>query len=408
MTLSNSYYLHTEIFGLGNEKNVLDLLYFPCESILTEPNKWQIRYWVKGKLHTISSADRNKLIEEKLPPSFNELSLSAKGVKTCYQDSLFDFSAEFHISPTNEIWDSVWEYDLEPFQAEQQRMTYESQECSLRANQVLQCPSLYEFTLPLGCISEPDETLKQIIPDIICSLVNANITCRYCGGFDLIPCDNNFRLNALHLLAPWPKTYPMIGELLDKPHSLTIALESVCNEIRNRLSLADDAIVSIPNSKPQKLSLLHIPQTILEKTESINQIMEFFVPKDINTKASQTMGQNQGEYKNSRGSIFVTHRQLNELIQKKIMPRIRSDYTIFLQIPLKYCKLLDVDPDDMIASIASKQWVMMFENNLDLFYAQTSPDLDAKQRILNAYEMMMKQTPIRLASFELLQSIFLR
>jgi hypothetical protein len=407
MSLSNSYYLHTEIFGLGNEKNILDLLYFPCKSILTEPDKWQIRYWVKGKLHTISSIDRKKLIEEKLPRSFNELSMLAKGVKTCYKDSLFDFSAEFHISPTNEIWDSVWEYSLEPFQAEQQRMTYESQECSLRANQILQYPSLYEFTLPLGCISEPDKTLKQIIPDIIHSLVNARITCRYCGGVDLVSCDNKFRLNALHLLAPWPKTYPMIGELLDKPRSLTIALESVCNEIKTRLSLADDAVISIPNSKPQKLSLLHIPQIILEKTELINPIMEFFVPKDVNTKSSQIVEQNQGEYEDSRGSIFVTNRRLNELIQKKIMPRLRSDYTIFLQIPLKYCKLLDIDPDDMIASVVRKQWVTMFENNLDLFYAQTSPDLDTKQRILNAYSMMMKQTPIRLASFELLKSLFL-
>jgi hypothetical protein len=397
-----------ELLGLGNEKNVLDLLYFPCESILTEPNKWQMQYWVKGKLHTISSANRKKLIEEKLPSCFNELSVKAKGVKTCYQDSLFDFNAEFHISPTNEIWDSVWEYDLEPFQAEQQRMTYESQECSLRANQISQCPSLYEFTLHLGCVSEPDKMLKQFMPDIVRSLVAANISCRYCGGLDLIPYNNKFRLHALHLLAPWPKTYPMIGELLDKPRSLTIALESVCNEIKTRLSLADDAIISIPNSKPQKLSLLHIPQTILEKTELINQIMEFFVPKDINTKPSQTMGQNQDEYTNSRGFVFITLRRLNELIRQKIMPRVRSDYTIFLHIPLKYCKLLDVDPDDMITSMASKEWVTMFENNLDLFYAQTSPDLDTKQRILNAYEMMIKQTPIRLASFKLLQLLFLR
>jgi hypothetical protein len=406
MSPNNTYYLHVEFFGLSNEKNVLDLLYFPCEPILTKPNKWQMRYWVRGKLHTISFADRKKLIEEKLPSSFNGLSISAKGVKTCYQDSLFDFSAEFHVSPTNEIWDSVWEYDLEPFQAEQQRMTYESQECSLRANQVLQCPSLYEFTLPLGCVSEPDKILRQIIPDIIRSLVNANITCQYCGGLDLILCDNKFRLNALHLLAPWTKTYPMIGELLDKPRSLTIAPESVCNEIKNRLLLSDDAIVSISNSKPQKLSLLHIPQIILEQTELITQIAEFFVPRDITTKSSG-IGQDRGEYKDSRGTVFVTLWRLNELIQKKVMPRIRNDYTIFLAIPSKYCKLLNIDPNDMLASIVSKQWAEMFENKLDLFYAQTPSDMDTKQRILNAYDTMIKQTPIRFASYELLKSLFL-
>jgi hypothetical protein len=402
-----SYFFQVEIFGLGNESNVLDLLRFPCAPILSSPKKWRLQYWSHGSVHTVSSVDRKKLIQENLSLQFNELSIYAKGVQTYFCDTQksFDFNATLHLSPTNKKWDSVWEYSLEDIQSEQRRMSYESQECSLRANDISHCPTLYEFTLPVGSVSNPDKILEDFMPTIANCLAVADIQCQYCGGLDLIP-NNEIQINSIHTLAPWAKAYPMIGNLLDKPRPLTIAYESICHKIKNLLSLSDDSIIPVSNSGDKKISIVHIPQSFFEKDNKNNPLSSLLISRDHTTKSFETGGM-EGEYKTSRGFVFVTLRRLNELISKKIMPRVQDDKTISLAIPLKYCKMLDIDPNDMIASIVNKQWSVMFENQLDLFYAKTPEEVNPRQRLLNAYNLMLKQTPIRIAYFELLKSLFL-
>jgi hypothetical protein len=352
----------------------LDLLRFPCDPFLSVTGKWKSSWWIKGKQGKATSSDRNKLIKEKLPMSFNKLSLSISNVHVNFYETPFDFDGTFHVSPTSQIWDTVWEYNLDQIESEQIRMSFESQECSLRANNITQYPSLYEFILPLNTHVNPDEVLHDLLFPIARSFSNADISCAYRGGFDLITSLNDIRFNTLQTLAPWSQTYQMIGDYIDKLRSIMIVPLSIGEEIKKRLHLSDDSICMIPSSYSHQLTLVHIPQSTLKNIDQHNSLVDLCIRKDATTKSFE-MGRGEGEYKTSQGAVFVNGQRMNDLIRKKIMPRIKESDTLFLIIPQKYCDYLKIDATKMIVWTVNKQWAKMFDDQLDLFFAQTPSNL---------------------------------
>jgi hypothetical protein len=394
MNIFDDYTLQVELYGLAQDYSVLEILYLVSEPLLLAKT-WKCIYWQKGKCHKLTVKNTKQLIHKLSQLQYNEIEIKSSQVvflPNTNQSILFNFDGYLNISPTNEMWDSVWDDYFEDHAHEQRRMSYQSKEGSTRYSNVQQRPLFYEFSIPGIKSDNPDEILVKLIPTIVETIERNPIATSYFGGLEFHK--NGFTnpfVNSLDSLAPWPGTYSLIGEYVDKLRPLTIASESLCRKIVQTLSLPEKSIIPLVPCKTTTtttMAIVHIPYDIINDDRQKNVISSLLVPKNDST-ATPRYGSAKGEF-TLDGSLMCTLRRFKELTDQKIMPRLRGpcEYTVYLSIPEKYCVMLGIDPEDMIVSQVQKERKKLNEERFDLFFNQTPESWSIRERVRKVIEML--------------------
>jgi hypothetical protein len=391
MNMSNNYTLRFELYGLAQDYSALEILFFVSEPLIST-KVWKCIYWQKGKCHKFTVKNPRQLIHKLSQLHYNEIAIKSSQavfLPNTNQPILFDFDGSLDISPTNEMWDSVWDDYFENHIQEQRRMSYQSKEGSARYNNV-QSPLFYEFSIPYIKSDNPDEIFVKLTPIIVETIKRNPISTPYFGGLELHKSGviNPF-INSLDFLAPWPGTYPLIGEYADKLRPLTIASESLCRKIVQTLSLPEKSIVPLVPCTTTTMAIVHIPNDIINDDRQKDVISSILVPKDNSTIAPR-YGSAEGEF-TLDASLRCTLRRFKELTDKKIMPRLRSgycEYTLELGIPEKYCVMLGIDPEDMIILQVQKERKKINEERFDQLFEQTPESWSIKKRVRKVIEML--------------------
>jgi hypothetical protein len=392
MNMSNNYTLRFELYGLAQDYSALEILFFASEPLIST-KVWKCIYWQKGKCHKFTVKNPRQLIHKLSQLHYNEIAIKsgqAVFLPGINQPILFDFDGSLDISPTNEMWDSVWDDYFEDHVQEQRRMSYQSKEGSARYNNV-QSPLFYEFSIPYIKSDNPDEMFVNLIPVIVETIKMNQIFTPYFGGVELHKSGvtNNPFINSLDFLAPWPGTYPLIGKYADKLRPLTIASEALCRKIAQILSLPKKSIVPLVPCKASSMAIVHIPYNIINDDRQKEIISPILVPKDDSTVA-RCDENDKGEF-TLDGSLRCTLRRFKELTDKKIMPRLRGgycEYTLELGIPEKYCVMLGIDPEDMIVLPLQKERKKLNEERFDQLFEQTPESWSVKERVRKVIEML--------------------
>jgi hypothetical protein len=403
------YHIQFELFCTDQDSRIFEILKFPSEPLISSVEKWNCRYWVRGRTHSLSSNKITKIIDKLSSVTLNELSLYSKDIMIHLSESQLyktKFNSHLDISPTSNVWDSVWDYeidDLKHIQEEQRRMSYESNECSLRYNDIQKRPSLYTFSLILN------ETinLHDLIHPIAKTIYHANMNCNFLGGAKIISSESFGYDDALSTLAPWAKTYEMIGNYLDCLRPIIIASDTLCRNIKNTFSLHENNLITISKQDSTPIGILYIPESILEDETSIKKVNKYLVAKDETTK-NYSFKESIGEFILPHGGVIYTFRRLKDLMQKKILPRVHHNQIVSLVLPSKYCDLLEIDQDDMLARIFQKRWIEMFTHSLDICFERLSEVSNMKERILLAYEKALKENSMYVAYLGLLKNLYFK
>jgi hypothetical protein len=389
--MSDDYTLQVELYGLAQDYSALEILSFASEPLLLA-KAWKCIYWRKGKCHKFTVKNLKQLVHKLSQLQYNEIAIKSSQavfLPNTNQSIFFDFDGSLDISPTNEMWDSVWDDYFKDHVQEQHRMSYQSKEVSARHNNV-QKPLFYEFSIPAIKSDNPDEIFEKLIPIIVETNERNPISTPYFGGLELYKSEvtQNSFINSLSFLAPWPGTYPLIGEYADKLRPLTIATESLCKKIVQTLSLPEKSIVPLVPCKTTAMAIVHIPYDIINEDRQKDVISPILVPKDDST-VFRRGGNDEGEF-TLDGSLICTLRRFKELTDKKIMPILRGpcEYTLYLSIPEKYCVMLGIDLEDMIVLQVQKERKKINEERFDRFFEQTPESWSTKERVRKVIEML--------------------
>jgi hypothetical protein len=192
----------------------------------------------------------------------------------------------------------------------------------------------------------------------------------------------------------------MIGEKLDCLRPLTIAPISLCTKIKNTLSLPDSAYYQCTDS----LSLLCIPVEVIENELPLS-VSELLVPRNKTTQY-QAIVSGSGDYVLPGGGIIRTRKRFNQLLDKKILPQLEEDNTLFLLIPEQYCRLMNIDPDNMLVLPLVKETARKFESMLEQCFNDLLDIYDIKLRIWTAYENMLLKNDVHVTYFDLITELY--
>jgi hypothetical protein len=391
MNIFDDYTLQFELYGLAQDYSVLEILYLVSEPLLLAKT-WKCIYWQKGKSRKFTVKNMKQLIRKLSQLQYNEIEIKSSQVvflPNTNQSILFNFDGYLNISPTNEMWDSVWDDYFENHAHEQRRMSYQSKEGSARYHNIQKYPFFYEFSIPCIKLDDPDEIFVKLIPIIVETIKRSPISTPYFGGLEFrrSRITNPF-INSLDFLAPWPGTYPLIGEYADKLRPLTIASESLCRKIAQTLSLPKKSIVPLVPCKTTAMAIIHIPYDIINDDGLKDVISPILVPKDDST-VFRRGGNDEGEF-TLDGSLICTLRRFKELTEKKIMPILRGhcEYTLCLGIPEKYCIMLGIDLEDMIVLQVQRERKKINEERFDQLFEQTPKSWSDKERVRKVIEML--------------------
>jgi hypothetical protein len=355
-------------------------------------------------MNNVDFKDINALIEYARTIRFNEMNIHSKKIRfniPCLRTKKEITWFQFHVSPTSQIWNPVYGNRVKNKEDEPLRKTYESREVALKTMGITQQPSLIEFVINIEENRDSDSIICNIATVVAQTLLNANLKISCLGGINIKRYNRyQYHPNSITNLATWSLTYPMIGEKLDCLRPLTIAPVSLCTKIKNTLSLPDNAYYRCTDS----LSLLCIPVEVIENELPLS-VSELLVPRNETTQY-QAIVSGYGDYALPGGGIIRTRRRFNQLLDKKILPQLDEENTLFLLIPEQYCRLMNIDTDNMLVLPLAKETARKIESMLDQCFNDLTDICDIKLRIWTAYENMLLKNDVHVTYFDLLTELY--
>jgi hypothetical protein len=405
MTINtNKYSLYFELLSQEETFLCLDLFKILCEPFIVQKDQWKCYFWSDGKINSVDFKDINALIEYARTIRFNEMNIHSKKISfniPCLRTKKEITSFQFHVSPTSQIWSPVYGSHVKNKEDEPLRKTYESKEVALKTMGITQHPSLIEFFINIEENSDPNSIICNITSVIVKTLMNANLKISCLGGVNIKRYNRyQYYPNSITNLATWSLTYPMIGEKLDCLRPLTIAPISLCTKIKRALSLPDNAYHQCTDS----LSLLRIPVEVIENDLPLS-VSELLVPRNETTQY-QPIVSGSGDYALPGGGIIRTRRRFNQLLDKKILPQLEEENTLFLLIPEQYCELMNIDPDNMLVLSMAKETARKLEEMLDQYFNDLTDIDDIKLKIWTAYENMLLKSDVNVTYFNLITELY--
>jgi hypothetical protein len=410
MTRKLRYRIFFELFLLSQSNDSLEILKFLREPLIPSSDKWKWTYWSRGKETTIIREELSNLIADISGTKFNHAWFSRK--QSLFRVSEITgekelFYANYFPSPTCVFWDVTSEYRLRNGNSEDIRRVYQHKEALLRTNGVDIQPSLLMFDILIQSNLAPDVLLNRMIPVIVDCFNGITINTPFIGGIDIQKynpkvyayCDGITKLEF------WPFTYPMIGKWFDRLRPINIASKFLCNGIKKILSVPDIYYAPMPTSISDDMAIVQIPLSVFEDEYQIEKLNRFVVPCDASTERV-VFRQERGEFATESGEPIFTLRRYRQKFPSP--PNIQEGFALFPILPSKYCKMLNIDMEDMAVFVMEKKWRELFEKELDRCFAQLSNIENLHEKIWKMYLMAIKNTNSNVCYLELLQGFIVK
>ncbi len=291
------------------------------------------------------------------------------------------------ISPTSAKWESPYGHQARNPAGERMRMFHESLERSLKRNAVYSCPTVLEVALAFAGQVAREQFYPRFAPILAEALTPAStinlLGCAYMSG------DAEFGL--FERLAPWPKTYPSLQSHLDKLHPIVIGPVRLCESLSNSIrGVCGNASVAWWQSKGD-LGVLWLPERVLDDEKVAAATSRFLVEKSEHTQAARADQEPQiGDFRFG-SALFHTFRRYRQLAEEGLLPSADTEHMYFPLIAVEYCRVIGVDPEDMLVTGAPSFWVQEVQSRISDLFGQFPEGTPIHKRIYLVHEQVYRE-----------------
>jgi hypothetical protein len=413
MAKKRRYRIFFELFLLSQSSDSLEILKFIREPLIpfSVDGTWKWTYWFHGKEIKIVRNNLSDIIMDVSKTKFNHAWFSRPQSPfnipniICEQEN---FYADYFPSPTSVFWDVVSNYRLRSGDPEDIRRVYQNREAIVRTNEINVQPSLLIFDILVQSDLSPDDLLKQIIPVVVSCFDGITVSTPFIGGIDIQKYNPKLYAygDGITKLEFWPFTYPMIGKWLDRLRPINIASRFLCDGIRKVLDLSDTYFMSIPSAGlANDMAIVQIPLSIFDEEEQIEKLNRFVVPCDATTERV-TFDQSRGEFITESGEPIFTLRRYRQKFP--LPPSIAAGSDLFLILPEKYCRMLNIDVEDMAVFVMEKNWRKEFEKELDKCFDSFAHVTDLHERVWKMYFTATQKKHFNVCYLDLIRGFILK
>jgi hypothetical protein len=285
------------------------------------------------------------------------------------------------VSPTNLLWAPTSGYEPSSYNDKATRRTYESKERSLKWNEISIYPTLLESVIELQGSTVKDKMHQKMLNLLSRSIPDALLANTITGCAEL---DEHSELigfiNILNQLAPWPKTYPLLGERFDDLHPILIGSLPLCTNLASAFGDAVKLETLSSTEGEQVLGAVWLPEAILQEPNSRTIAQQWLVPKDQST-APRQRDSTLGEFK-----VGFTARRWRELSERGMTPQIPHGRRLLHVIQPQYCLMIGIDPDDMLIRVLQDEIARELEQEIDACFTELPVEMPLVQRVWLAHK----------------------
>lgn len=385
--LAGTNMLRLQLLSSAQDKLAVDALRllepFVSWRYVTLRSRWWAKGWIKGP--AFSSIDG--LVDGLSKHQVNEVEVAFK-VSVPYEIPPARFTVRsircsLAISPTNSLWAQVTGFSLPRHEDELQRASYESREQSLKWSGIQNCPTLLDAQFEIDAVNSGDELLRAFWEAIPGTVATSATWKSLCGCADLHD-PMVFRGNILESLAPWPKTYPLLGGHFDDLHPILLGPISTCEALGEALGEQVRLRRMGPPEDSGILGLLWLPLAVVGDPRTRALARPWLVPRGDSMKP-RDLDSSRGEFRVG-GKVFYSQRRTRELRAQGVLPTLPRGFREFQLIASKYCLLLDIDSEEMPVELWQEPLITRAQQEIDRVFDALSVDIPLIERVWRAHE----------------------
>lgn len=406
--------LYVQFLSMAQNSDIFFLLNFPEKVFNNTSLKAKASMWSMGKSKYKTASNINEIIEWAKFKKMNDIKISYEFEPiNCKEDiiTITDVQSLLTISPTNKNWVSTDEYRCKEHKNEQIRLSYESSSKSLHINSIKIKPTILESVIKITSNKDIKDIYKWVF-DLFQHSLKQVLRVKGMSGYislrnieEEIKLDNltdvqylNYikdnplkkneysMFNILDRLAPYPKTYSLLGTYFGDLYPMLIGNYNLCKGLKEVLG-EGARFAEVKSNSSEQYGIVWIPSNVLRNKKTREKASLYLVKQNESTAAKKDNKDKKpslGEFELKDKSIHMTRKRSKKLLKEGIIEEI-NPFHYYLWIEEKYCQIIGVDPDEMVVHYLQEEFVKLMRNEIDSEYNELSEQSDLKQRIWQAH-----------------------
>ena len=325
-----------QVWSMATDNTVLRLLGVLTDLFGGSARVSKARYWAHGCFHSLHMAS---LHGDRFEGSIKKCNVACLAVQATDKAArLKSVASSLCISPTNMMWASTVGFFGDNKEDERRRLEFRSQEYSLKWSSVSDQPTLLDCEIDWND-SDRMHVFRQI----------SEVLGRVCLELPVLGCaDYGNRVSAfdsdvIGTLAPWPRSYPSLGERFDRLHDAMFGPREIIRSLLGALP-AGSAVAIHNFDRP--FSGIAVDEGIPRFPADLPALAPLLAERNDSTTPRE-YDPALGEYSegSARALSYVRERQLRE---SNILPPLDGSRTSLPVISAPLCVLAGIEPDEMV------------------------------------------------------------
>ncbi len=372
-----------QLLSTAQNERALDVLRFLGPLVPWSRVKYRLRCWNRGWGQAIGGSVANlETFLGVLSLPANEIEASFvldESAKTRRDEPLRLVSCSVRISPTSSLWAPVKGLVLSDRESEAQRASYESRELALKWNGVSACPTLLEAVFEVRL--QADDALEGTWEALPESLPECEGWGKVFGCVDVLE-PEFFQGDVLETLAPWPRSYSLLGTRVDDLHPILLGSVELCERVVDAVGAAA-RVKRIPCGDRDVLGAVWLPAGLVADQGVRRSAQSLLVPRDSST-APVGLDDSRGEFRVA-GHVFYTAKRLRELKAADRLPTLPPGFRHFPLIATRYCTALGIEPEEMVVDLGQDAMIERVQREIEQAYVALPSDLPLVERVWAAH-----------------------
>jgi hypothetical protein len=275
------------------------------------------------------------------------------------------------------------------------RLTYESLEATVRWNSISACPTVLTSEFQIWSRKKPDNLIEDFC-EYLQRLLPQDIDRGVVGYAEIID-QPLMALGILERLAPWPRTYSVLGERFDDLHRILVGPSWLCVNLKRTLGLEEVCTRSLNEYSTAVL----IPESVLKDPQARAAARAYLVTRDETTASKQVRSDPRLGQFAIAGRIFFSKRRQRFLSENGFLAN-PPNYVYQPIIGAEFCRLLEIDVDEMLVVPFQKSVVSTMSSELEKEFSALPEQFSLAERIVLAHERVLKRRFANRSEFDAL------
>lgn len=379
--------LYIQLFTFEQTPEALNLLHFPTYPLLPETFKIKSTRWAMGCNKASSTQDINKIIEAADQKKANEIKINYSFEPYILPETSIKVHKLYKVltlSPCNCVWSTTNTYEAHTIHHERIRGTFESKQIYVK-RQNLVYPTLLETIIKFDSPSSEEENYESFWSILSQSFPQDLLKLKVFGCADIGKADYVSFFDILSNVSCYKINYAILYNKLDRLHPILINSSGLCSQIKKIFPRLTKLKLIESSDGQNQLEILNFSPKSIEKPRTQKLIQPYLVSKESTDPKRLELAPGEFIIGDAKITIY-TLKRWETLKANGLTLYLPEDMQIFTVILPKYCRMIDINPKEMIIELMDVSMRAKVEAEIDKNFNELSTTMNLRQRIYLAHE----------------------